>query len=195
MGNYERGIGNGCPVTQRIYGGGPMGFHLDLNMPSFTIKKWKQIVADFFRKYTGLASWHIDNLKQVMVSGTMRTITGRKFMFHKTDSGSYSDNQIKNYPVQGVSGGDILPLMVVIIRRGMKKAGMRSKIILTVHDSLVIDYAEDELERLTKLCYAVANNLREYIQSYYRIPWTTKLEGEVEIGPNYSSLSFVPLIG
>ena len=113
-------------------------------------------------------------------------------LFRSDGSYGYAVNQIKNYPIQGMSGGDILPLMAVIIRRGMRKLGLKSKVVLTVHDSIVFDYAKDEKEKLAKLCYDVGNNLDKYIRSYYGLDWNVKLECEVEAGPNYGSMSLIP---
>jgi DNA polymerase I-like protein with 3'-5' exonuclease and polymerase domains len=96
---------------------------------------------------------------------------------------TYAENQIKNCPVQSLSGGDILPLMAVIIRRGMQEMELRSKLILTVHDPLVFDYKEQKQDQLARLCYNVGNNLVYYIKAYFGIDWNVPLEVEVEVGP------------
>lgn len=69
--------------------------------------------------------------------------------------------------------------------------GLKSKLILTVHDSLVLDYLDEERERLARLCYKVGNNLGTYIQNYYGLDWNVKLEVEIECGPNYGTLKYV----
>lgn len=180
-----------------IYGGSYWGFHLDIDMPDFGIKKWKKIIKTFFKKYWRLNEWHVENIRHVLQKGFLRLPTGRWFQFHKIveEEGekTYSYNQIKNYPVQGLAGGDILPLTAVIIRRGMIAMGLLSKMILTVHDSIVFDIAKGEEDRLKDLCLKTCASLREYIQAYFGIPWRTYLEGEFEIGTNYKELREVKL--
>jgi DNA polymerase I-like protein with 3'-5' exonuclease and polymerase domains len=178
-----------------IFGGTEWGFYLDINMPSFSIKKWRRIILSFWKKYHGLAEFHKANIKFVYRNGYIKIPTGRWFKFNKKHlkggEYGYAINQIKNYPIQGMSGGDILPLMAVIIRRGMRKMGLKSKLVLTVHDSIVFDYLSEERDRLARLCYNVGNNLGVYIKNYYKIDWNVDLECEVEVGPNYGALKYL----
>jgi DNA polymerase-1 len=170
-----------------IYGGSPYGFYMDTKMPDKPLKWWKKVVFGFENKYYGLTGWQQDNITNVMRHGCLRIKTGRKFVFNKVGQ-EYNERQIKNYPVQGLAGGDILPLLAVIIRRGMQKASLESRMILTVHDSIVFDVLIKEKERLIKLIEIVLNNLVNYIKSYYNISWSADLAGEIEVGPNYADL-------
>jgi len=178
-----------------IFGGTEWGFYLDIDMPSFTIKKWIKIIKAFWKKYKGLNKFHNDNIKFAFRNGYLEIPTGRWFKFNKghqkNGEYAYAINQIKNFPIQGMSGGDILPLLAVIIRRGMRKMGLKSNLILTVHDSIVFDYVEGERDKLARLCYNVGNNLGTYIKNYYKIDWNVKLEVEVEAGPNYGTLTYI----
>jgi DNA polymerase I-like protein with 3'-5' exonuclease and polymerase domains len=177
-----------------IFGGTEWGFYLDIDMPSFTIKKWIRIIKAFWKKYSSLDKFHQDNIKFVYRNGYIEVPTGRWFKFNKGHlkggEFGYKVNQIRNFPIQGMSGGDILPLLAVIIRRGMRKMGLQSRLILTVHDSIVFDYLEAEKEKLARLCYNVGNNLGTYIQNYYGLDWNVDLEVEVEAGPNYGTLTY-----
>jgi len=178
-----------------IFGGTYWGFYLDIDMPTFSIKKWQGIISAFWRKYYGLNRFHGDNVKFVYRNGWIDVPTGRWFKFNKKhlkgDEFGFAINQIKNYPIQGMSGGDILPLLAVIIRRGMRKMCLQSKLILTVHDSIVFDYIEGEKEKLARLCYNVGNSLDKYVSNYYDIDFNVKLEVEVECGPNYGTLTYL----
>jgi DNA polymerase I-like protein with 3'-5' exonuclease and polymerase domains len=175
-----------------IYGGTAHGFFSDPKMPSFTKGKWKGIVNEFYNKYEGLKQWQDDNIARTIIRGSMGLATGRRFKFHKTKfqhaNMEYNERQIKNYPVQGLAGGDILPLVVVLVRRGLRQNGLQSRLILTVHDSIVLDCPKDELKRVVKLCYLISNNLAQYISEYFNINWNVKLAGECEYGTNYGEL-------
>ena len=179
-----------------IYGGSEWGFKLDVNMPNFTLKKWIRIIKEFFRKYYGLNNFHKHCIKTVYKTGKYILPTGRWFQFHrkiqKDGSFDYSPNQIRNLPISGMSGGDILPLMIVIIRRGLRKAGVEHKLALTVHDSLIIDTTDENRDKVAKLCYAVGNNLDKYIKAYYGLDWNVKLECEVEVGKDLMNLKYLP---
>jgi DNA polymerase I-like protein with 3'-5' exonuclease and polymerase domains len=178
-----------------IFGGTYWGFYLDIDMPKFSIKKWQGIIARFWKKYHGLNQYHADGVRFVYRNGWIDVPTGRWFKFNKKDlpkgEFGYAINQIKNYRIQGMSGGDILPLLAVIIRRGMRKMQLKSKLILTVHDSIVFDYLAKEKEKLARLCYNVGNNLHSYVSKYYGIDFNVNLEVEVEVGPNYGTLTYL----
>jgi DNA polymerase-1 len=177
-----------------IYGGSYYGFYMDNNMPSFSKKRWKGVVDGFYNKYSGLKDWQDSNISHVYRSGGLLDIpTGRRFKFPAVplrDGGmGYDERKIKNYPVQGISGGDILPLCSLIIRRGMARARLSSPIILSVHDSIVFDYLESERERLARLCMLTVRDLPRYISEYFGVDWNVALDGEIEIGPNYGELN------
>lgn len=178
-----------------IYGGSEWGFYLDPKMPGFTLEEWKEIINNFFTKYKGLKDYNDKTISSVWSNnGWLEIYSGRAFRFHKTDydkkSGGfkYHENAIKNWPIQGNSGGDILPLAAIIIRRGMKKMQLKSRMCLTVHDSLVFDIVGNELKKMVKLCELVGNNLDRYISDYFEVNWNVKLGGECEYGVRYSQL-------
>jgi DNA polymerase I len=175
-----------------IYGGTAYGFFADPKMPSFNKSRWDSIVEHFYNKYSGLKTWQDENCRKVAVEGHLVTKTGRRFKFVKNTFKNgiydYNERQIKNYPVQGIAGGDILPLFVVLVRRGLRMNGLMSKLILTVHDSLVIDCFENEIKRVAKLCYLIVQNLAETISSYFGVDWNVTLSGECEVGVNYGDL-------
>jgi len=178
-----------------IYGGTAYGFYMDVNMPNFSQKKWRTIVNGFYEKYWELAEWQERNIAFVFEHGYLQIPTKRLFIFNKDkeDKGVmvYNETKIKNYPVQGLAGGDILPLLVVILRRGLRKYKMKSRYILTVHDSIVFDYKENELKLLINLCNAVMGNLVQSIENYFNISWNVKLAGSIEIGNSYGNLEEV----
>lgn len=173
-----------------IYGGSAYGFYKDTKMPNFPLKRWEQIVNGFIKKYSGLADWWYSSFTGVMHEGSMQLPTGRRFVFNKQGT-DYSEREVKNYPVQGMAGGDILPLMTVIIRRGMQKLGLKSRMILTVHDSVVFDVVKAERDVLIDLIGKVIGNLESYIERYFGFKWFVNLAGEIESGPTYGDLSFV----
>jgi len=176
-----------------IYGGTEWGFHKDANMPKFGIKKWRQVVVDFYSKYRNLKLWQDKNINTVIQGdGTLTSPTGRRYRFKIMPyNGKYNEKQIKNYPVQGMAGGDILPLAAIIICRAMKKANMKAIPILTVHDSLVFDTPKNEVSALADICMKVFKNLPFYIKYYWGIDWNVPLTGEIEAGKTYGNMKLI----
>jgi DNA polymerase I-like protein with 3'-5' exonuclease and polymerase domains len=176
-----------------IYGISAYGCHTRKDMPDFPIKKWREIIKTANRKYWKLVHWQNENIATVWKTGELQIKTGRKFRFlkNRTDKDGvpcYNENLIKNAPVQGIAGGDALPLAACVIRRGLIKYQLESEFRLTIHDSLVIDYKAKELEPLTRLAFSTVNNLHRYMSNYFRIPWQTMLAGDIKIGKNYGAL-------
>lgn len=169
-----------------IYGGTEYGFHRDSNMPRFGLSRWGMVIKAFKRKYAGLVSWWDANIKHVATgNGTLVLPTGRIYKFQLQTDGKYSERQIKNYPVQGIAGADILPLAAVIIWNAVKKLKLTAVPILTVHDSVVFDCPPDEVDTLADICMKVFNNLDKHISQYWGFKWIVPLTGEVECGDNY----------
>jgi len=178
-----------------IYKGSAYGFYKDVDMPNFSQKKWIKIVKGFYKKYWGLENWQDVNTMFVFKNGYLKIATGRLFVFNKSKMEQgvpiYNEREVANYPVQGIAGGDILPLLAVLLRRGLKKYNLKSKFILTVHDSIVIDYIESELKMIIKLCRSIMKNLTKNIENFYSIKWNVNLDGEIEIGKTYGNMEEV----
>jgi DNA polymerase-1 len=176
-----------------IFGGTAYGFYMDQRMPNFTQKRYYEIVNAFEQKYHGLTKWQSNNIQSVLEGQQLILPTGRRFVFNKTTyrEGIWqlNERQVKNYPVQGLAGGDLLPLVASIIRKGFIKYGLTSMIILTVYDSIVFDLLESELHQIASLCLNVSSNLSKYVESYFG--WRTKVKrfgGDFEIGKSYGGL-------
>lgn len=179
-----------------IYGGGEWGFFLDHKMPDFPIERWREIVRNFYKKYWRLAEWQRENINAILSGESLVLFTGRRFVFHKSlykdGIWQYNERQVKNYPVQGLAGGDILPLVGSMIRKGLMKYGLQSKPILTVHDSILFDSPKSEIATLHKLCTHVGDTLSQAIQSYFGYQTSvTNFGGDFEIGKSYGELKKV----
>lgn len=169
-----------------IYGGTEFGFHMDSKMPRFGLKGWRTVVENFYNKYKKLHNWHKQIVSSVIQgNGTYTLFTGRIYKFFLEYQGKYNERKIKNHPVQGLAGADILPLAGVIVWTEMKKRKLKSIPILTVHDSLIFDYINSEKDELADLCMKVFNNMPKYIKAYWGYDWKTPITGEVECGPNW----------
>lgn len=167
-------------------------FYIDNRLPRFSKKTWDRIVGNFYEKYHGLFDAHIRWYREVCENaGTLRSCTGRKYVFGKIRRKgilTYNKSQIYNYPVQGLSGGELLPLLMIQINMDVLNSGIQALIIETVHDSIVYDVHKKDVDRLLEICYNRVIGLRASISKLFGINWNVPLGAECKIGPNWGEL-------
>ena len=177
-----------------LYGGSAYGMYMDNTMPRYSRKKWQTIVGDYAEKYNVLTHWQGNNIDHVHKSGGWLQIqTGRLFFFDRLPNVDfngyyYEPAKIKNYPTQGFATADITPLAMVKLKERAVQEQIKSYIILNVHDSVVWDLFEDEVEQVADLCVDVFNTLPKYLNEYFGINFNIPLTGEFEVGPNYGDM-------
>ena len=167
-----------------IYGGSAYAFFMDSRMPNKTLPEWEEIHARFYKKYAGLKVWQDELFNTVCKQGWYQMFTGRRYIFHKVN-GSYSRPAICNYAVQGTATGDIVPFVMLLIRKQIKNEGLDANIICQVHDALVVDSLLSDADRVCAIIWEQFNNLPSTISKYFNYNWTTPMTGEVECGLNY----------
>jgi DNA polymerase-1 len=171
-----------------LYGGSAYGMFMDATMPRFDLKRWEQIVADYYQKYRGIAEWQNGNIDKVNKNkGWLKSPSGRILTFVK-EGGIYSPTKIKNYPVQSFATADIMPLAMVMIFKRMRERELKSQIICQVHDSLVYDLIETEAEEIADLTISTFKELPSLMKRTWGINFNVPLTGDFEVGPNYGKL-------
>jgi DNA polymerase I-like protein with 3'-5' exonuclease and polymerase domains len=145
---------------------------------------------EYFNIYKGLKGWH-DILISGVLKDTLITIpSGRQFSFpdvKRFKNGSVSNaTQIKNFPVQSFATADIVPLSCVRALRKMK--GLQSKIILTVHDSIVVDCAPEEMDEVLSILKWAMYSVGEELESRYNYTPVLPLDIEIQVGQNWLDL-------
>ena len=177
-----------------LYGGTAYSFARD---PDFTpvskkVDFWEDVIQKYYDKYKGLAKWHNSLLKDATTKGVVTTPFGRQFGFlmtkNKRGEMVWPTTDIKNYPVQG-TGADIVCMSRVMIAK--KFVGLRSKLISTVHDSIVADCVDSEVEQVCKIFSEEISKTPQYITKYYGVDFNLPLVGEVSVGPNMLDLEEV----
>ncbi len=177
-----------------IYGGSAYSFYMDQKMPSYSLKKWEQIVEDFYEKYKGLAIWQAEKVREVWrQKGSLRNPTGRIFKFFKGPKG-FRPQQIKNFPVQAFATADIMPLAMVIIYRRFKAAKFKSLMIGQVHDALIFDAVKSEMHAIANICIDVFQHLPEYIMELWpEINFDLPMTGDADYGKSWGDLKKLEL--
>ena len=141
----------------------------------------------FTDKYKGIARWHRELAKEVLTHGKITTPSGRQFAFpdvrRRRDGTVTNFTAIKNYPVQSFATADIVPAVLLQIEKEM--SGRQSKIVNSVHDSIVIDVHPDETTEVLNTIEAVDADLKNIIDKRFNINFNVPLALEAKIGVNW----------
>lgn len=143
------------------------------------------------QKFPGVQKWIEDTEVQLRERGYVQSIFGRKRRFgitsdFKTPQGGHILRQALNSPIQG-GAGDLVKFIMLVIHKNLLTRGLRSGIINQVHDEIVIETCEGELEEVKSIVQEAFVNppLREYFGIELAIP----LKVTVGVGHNWKEAS------
>jgi len=141
----------------------------------------------FIQKYKGISNWHKTLARDALDKQKIATPSGREFSFpdvQRNRSGRISHfTQIKNYPVQSFATADIVPLALLHIDNLLEP--MRSCIVNTVHDSIVIDVHPNEKDGVIDVINRTNRELSSLISKRWGITFNVPLLLEAKIGHNW----------
>ena len=144
---------------------------------------------EFFGKYSGVFNWHERLQDEAIQNETITTATGRQFKFpnvYRTKQGKASvKTQIVNYPVQSVATADIVPLGVIMLHKQLRERNLKSLVINTVHDSVVVDCHPDEIEEVKQVASICLVKAQDEAEKRFGLDKFIPLEVEMSIGKNW----------
>ena len=114
-----------------------------------------QFITSYFAQHPGVEQYIETTKQQVRRKGYVQTLLGRQRHILEINS---SNRQVReaaermaiNMPVQGTSA-DIIKVAMINLHREMQKRQLKSKMLLQVHDELIFEVPEDELEEMSQL--------------------------------------------
>lgn len=138
--------------------------------------------------YRDIGDWHT-RLQEEAISRKIITLpTGRQYIFADVVRNYYGGcnryTQIVNYPVQGFATGDIVPCAIIRLWEEMRQRGLKSKLVLTVHDSVVADVHPEEKVIVLEYMKKIAQYAEEELTRRYSIIMFVPLACDVKAGPN-----------
>ena len=155
----------------------------------------KRYYKAFLDKYKDIAKWHEDLQSTAIQYKKIKTPSGREYAFPYAQrmawGGSSYSTQIKNYPVQGFATADIVPIACINVYRLIKKNKMKSLMINTVHDSVVVDVHPDEVKDMIEILHRGTDNVLQSLHDYYNIEFNVPLETEIKSGSNWLNMEVV----
>ena len=180
-------------VFKLLYGATAPGF---ANDPDFTFissnpRYWQKIIDKYYEKYKGVASWHTWLLQEAAKTGVLVSPSGREYEFemYRNYKGELKlpATKIKNYLTQGF-GADIMSVARISFFKRIEKSGMDCLHINTVHDSIVIDSHDRDVDGVVKLFVECFRDLPRNIARVYNIPFDLEVRCEIMVGKNQLEL-------
>ena len=139
----------------------------------------------YFAKYPAVLEWQEKLLRQAHSTGTVHTLLGRMRRIEgvRADSSYRQRNQPEreaiNMEVQG-SAADLIKLAMLEVDRMLPAEGFVGRMVLQIHDELVVEAPEAEVDRLAQRLHAC---MAEALSS--RVKLKVSLEVDVATGPNW----------
>ena len=151
-----------------------------------------KLVEDYLKTFSGLDKWLNRTKKFAYKHGYVETMFGRRRRLPDLKSSvptlkSNAERQSINAPIQG-TGSDFTLLSIIQIQNWLKESGKKSKLICTVHDSIVLDVYIPELS-------VVATKIKDIMEHVHEPYIDTEIPviSELELGANYGSVFEVEL--
>ena len=94
--------------------------------------------------------WGDDQIVQAKEQGYVTTIGGRRCYFPQSRESDFMDKQMRNAPIQGTAA-DMLKYGMVCVDHALREGGYRAQIVLPVHDELVVEAPDEEVEAVSTL--------------------------------------------
>ena len=135
-----------------VYGISSFGLSQDL---SITRKEAAQYIEDYFKTYPGIKSFLDDTVKHAKEMGYVVTLLGRRRPVPELSSSnfmqrSFGERVAMNAPIQGTAA-DIIKIAMIGVHRRLKERQMKSRLVLQVHDELLIEAYQPELEEVKSI--------------------------------------------
>ncbi|MCI9596307.1 MAG: DNA polymerase I [Firmicutes bacterium] len=135
-----------------IYGMSAFGLSSELHI---TRKEADAYIKAYFEKHAAVKEYMDGQVQLCKEQGYVGTIMGRKRYIQEIGASNYMVRQLgerlaMNSPIQG-SAADVIKIAMIKVYQQIKEQGLKSKLILQVHDELIIETSRDEQEAVRKL--------------------------------------------
>nr|MBC7244342.1 DNA polymerase I [Chloroflexota bacterium] len=145
-----------------------------------------QFITKYFAQYPRVREYLARIKQQAAEQGYVETLLGRKRYFPELKSGSKAHGSLKaaalrmaiNHPIQGTAA-DIIKIAMTHLHDELGKHNLRSKMILQVHDELVLEVPDHELDQVSSL-------VRSVMEGAY--PLDAPLKVDIKIGQNWGEM-------
>src|SRR6185437_1141574 len=143
----------------------------------------RQFIDAYFQKYSGVRGFIDKTLEEVRGLGKVKTLFGRvrpipDINSKNTNLRGFAERTAVNTPLQGTAA-DLIKIAMIRIEAAIRERGLKSRMTLQVHDELVFEVPEGELDVMRSLVKELMENAH---------PLTEPLLVEIGVGPNWRDL-------
>ncbi len=160
-----------------MYGLSAFGLAQSLKIPR---REAQRFIDEYFQRYQGVKKWIDDTLSEARRTGFVTTLFGRIRPIPEIHSRNWNlrgfgERTAINAPIQGTAA-DLIKMAMVAIHRQLQGGKLESRLILQVHDELVFEVRESEVETLKQL-------VKEAMEEV--TPLRVPLRVELAVGPSW----------
>ncbi len=135
-----------------VYGISAFGLSEDL---SISQKEAKVYIENYFKTYPGVKEFLDRQVAEGKKRGYVTTLFGRRRPVPELEDANYTRRQFgervaMNSPIQGTAA-DVMKIAMIAVDRELRGRGMKSRIVLQVHDELLVEAAAGETETVTEI--------------------------------------------
>lgn len=161
-----------------IYGISPYGLSVELRIP---FEKAKELIERYFERHKGVKDFIERNLKEAEEKGYVKTILCRQrhipeLMSQNSNVRQLGERLAINTPIQG-SAADLIKLAMVNISKRFHGMNSNARMILQIHDELVFESPEEEIEQIKKV-------VKEEMEGV--IEFSVPIKVDIGVGKNWS---------
>jgi len=145
-----------------------------------------EFIQNYFARYPKVKEYVETTKAKARQEGYVETLLGRRRYFPELAPDSKAHHTVKaaaermaiNAPIQG-SAADIIKIAMVRLHKALKERKLRSRIILQVHDELVLEVPEEEMKEVPSL-------VKQVMEGAYELKAPLKVD--LEVGKNWGEL-------
>ncbi|PIP19961.1 MAG: DNA polymerase I [Candidatus Omnitrophica bacterium CG23_combo_of_CG06-09_8_20_14_all_41_10] len=168
-----------------VYGLTSYGLSRDLNIP---LDKAQAFIEAYFSHYPKVKDYIEDEIRKAQKDGFVTTILGRRRYIPEIKSENmairqFAQRQAVNTHIQG-SAADLIKLAMINIYKEIKERGLKSEMVLQIHDELLFDLPKEELSILVNLA-------RERMENVLKLDVPVKVD--IKIGKNWLEMDPAPV--
>lgn len=146
----------------------------------------RQLIDSYFAQFAQVKEYIENTKRQAREQGYVQTLLGRRRYFPELQRGTQNisarnaaEREAINHPIQG-SAADIIKLAMLRLHRELHARDLKTRMILQVHDELVFECPDDEID-------LVAPMVRAVMESAY--PLESKLKVDLAVGQNWDEMT------
>ena len=135
-----------------IYGQGPFALSRQLGI---SLDEAKEFIKQYFTRFAGVRAWLDRTVAEARARGYVETLFGRRrYVPELKDKNfnvrAFGERTATNSPLQG-SAADLIKRAMIGVDRALRERGLETRLLLQVHDELVLEVPERELDQAREL--------------------------------------------